>query len=59
MAVTGVITFALEEKDGATTLVVTHRVSGDPSQKLDALAPIVDQVNGQQFGGLAADAAKP
>jgi uncharacterized protein YndB with AHSA1/START domain len=59
MAVSGVITFALEEKDGATTLVVTHRVSGDPSHKLDALAPIVDQVNAQQFGGLAADAAKP
>jgi uncharacterized protein YndB with AHSA1/START domain len=59
MAVSGVITFALEEKDGATTLVVTHRVSGDPSHKLDALAPIVDRVNAQQFGGLAADAAKP
>ena len=59
MAVSGVITFALEEKDGATTLVVTHRVSGDSSHKLDALAPIVDQVNAQQFGGLAADAAKP
>jgi len=58
MAVTGVITFVLEEKDGATTLVATHRVSGDPSHKLDALAPIVDQVNALQFGGLAADAAK-
>jgi hypothetical protein len=34
-------------------------VSGDASHKLDALAPIVDQVNGIQFGGLAADAAKP
>ncbi len=59
MAVTGVITIALEEKDGATNVVVTHRVSGDPSHKLDALAPIADQVNGQQFGGLAADATKP
>jgi uncharacterized protein YndB with AHSA1/START domain len=59
MAVTGVITFVLEEKDGATTLVATHRVSGDPSHKLDALAPVVDQVNAQQFGGLAADAVKP
>ena len=37
MAVSGVITFALDEKDGATTMVVTHRVSGDPSHKLDAL----------------------
>ena len=59
MAVTGVITFVLAEKEGATNLVVTHRVSGDPSHKLDQLAPIVDQVNGLQFGGLAADAAKP
>lgn len=59
MAVTGVITVALEEKDGATTVVMTHRVSGDASHKLDALAPIVDQVNAQQFGGLAVEAAKP
>ncbi len=59
MAVSGVITFALEEKDGATTLIATHRVSGDAAHKLDALAPIVDQVNGLQFGGLVAEAAKP
>jgi uncharacterized protein YndB with AHSA1/START domain len=59
MAVSGVITIALEEKDNATTVVVTHRVSGDPSHKLDALAPIVDQVNALQFGGLATDAIKP
>ena len=58
MGVTGVITFALEEKDGATTLVATHRVSGDAAHKLDGLAPIVDQVNALQFGGLAAEAAK-
>ncbi len=59
MGVTGVITFALEEKDGATLLVATHRVSGDAAHKLEALAPIVDQVNALQFGGLAAHAAKP
>ncbi len=59
MAISGVITVALEEKEGATNVVVTHRVSGDPSHKLDTLAAIVDQVNGQQFGGLAADAVKP
>jgi len=57
MGVTGVITFALEEKDGATTLVATHRVSGDAAHKLDQLAPVVDQVNALQFGGLA-DAAQ-
>ncbi len=59
MAVSGVISIALEEKDGATNVVVTHRVSGDPSHKLDALAPIVEQVNGLQFGAFATDAARP
>ena len=53
LAITGVINVALEEKDGATTMVVTHRVSGDATHKLDAFAPIVDQVNGLQFGNLA------
>lgn len=56
MAVSGVITIALEEKDGKTTIAVTHRVSGDPSHKLDAIASIVDQVNAQQFGALATTA---
>ena len=59
MGVTGVITFALEEKDGATTLVATHRVSGDAAHKLDQLAPIVDQVNALQFGGIAEAATQP
>lgn len=59
MGVTGVITFALEEKDGTTTLVATHRVSGDAAHKLEALAPIVDQVNALQFGNLAEAAARP
>jgi uncharacterized protein YndB with AHSA1/START domain len=58
MGVTGVITFALEEKDGSTTLVATHRVSGDAAHKLDQLAPIVDQVNALQFGGVAEAAAR-
>ena len=59
MAISGVITVSLQEKDGATTMLVTHRVSGDPTHKLHALAPVVDQVNGQQFGALATEAAKP
>ncbi|MGH8244442.1 MAG: ATPase, partial [Steroidobacteraceae bacterium] len=57
MAVAGVITVEMDEKDGATVMVVTHRVSGDASHKLDQLAPIVDQVNGVQFGNLAEAAA--
>jgi uncharacterized protein YndB with AHSA1/START domain len=59
MAVSGVITVSLAEKDGKTAITVTHRVSGDASHKLDAIAPVVDQVNDQQFGALAAHAAKP
>ncbi len=59
LAISGVINVALEEKDGATTMVVTHRVSGDATHKLDAFAPVVDQVNGLQFGNLAAAAAAP
>jgi uncharacterized protein YndB with AHSA1/START domain len=59
MAVAGVISIALEEKDGSTTVVVTHRVSGDAAHELDKLAPVVDQVNALQFGGLAKDAAPP
>jgi len=59
LAISGVITVALEEKDGTTAMLVTHRVSGDATHKLDAFAPIVDQVNGQQFGNLAAAAAAP
>ena len=59
LAISGVINVALEEKEGTTTMVVTHRVSGDATHKLDGFAPIVDQVNGLQFGNLAAEAAKP
>jgi len=59
MALSGVITVTLAEKDGKTEMVVTHRVSGDASHKLDAIAPVVDRVNAQQFGALAAQAAKP
>jgi len=35
------------------------RLDAALAAKLDALAPIVDQVNAQQFGGLAEAAAKP
>jgi len=58
MAVSGILAIKLEEKDGATTAVVTYRVSGDPAHKLDQLAPIVDQVLGTQFGNFAALAAQ-
>jgi uncharacterized protein YndB with AHSA1/START domain len=56
MAISGVITVSLEQQDDGTLLIVTHRASGDATHKLDLLAPIVDQVNAQQFGALAAAA---
>lgn len=57
MAISGILAIQLEEKDGVTTAVVTYRVSGDPAHKLDALAPVVDQVLGMQFGAFARLAA--
>lgn len=56
MAISGILAITLEEKGAVTTAVVTYRVSGDSAHKLDALAPIVDQVLGVQFGNFAAHA---
>ena len=58
MAVSGVLTITLAEQDGVTTADVNYRVSGDAAHKLDGLAPIVDQVLGQQFGAFAEDAGR-
>lgn len=59
MAVTGVLTIRLAPADGDTEAKVTYRVSGDSSHALGELAPVVDKVLGQQFGGFAALASKP
>jgi uncharacterized protein YndB with AHSA1/START domain len=59
MAVAGVLTVRLTPADGGTEAKVTYRVSGDPSHKLDALAPVVDKVIGQQFGAFANLASRP
>jgi len=59
MAISGVLSITLTEKDGVTTADVSYRVSGDPAHKLDGLAPIVNQVIGMQFGGFAEDAGRP
>ncbi len=56
MAISGILSITLEEKDGVTAAVVTYRVSGDRAHKLDGLAPIVDQVLAIQFGSFAAHA---
>ena len=53
MALTGVLTVTLAAKDSGTEAVVTYRLSGDASHKLDSFVPVVDQVIGQQFGNFA------
>jgi len=58
MAISGILSIKLEEKDGVTTAIVTYRVSGDAGHQLDQLAPIVDQVLGMQFGAFAQEAGK-
>jgi len=58
MAISGILAVSLEETEGTTTAVVTYRVSGDPAHRLDALAPIVDQVLGMQFGAFASAAGE-
>lgn len=59
MAVTGVLTVTLAPDGAGTATVVTYRVSGDPSHKLDGLAPVVDSVLRQQFGAFVALASGP
>jgi uncharacterized protein YndB with AHSA1/START domain len=53
MAVTGVLTVTLKATDGGTEAVVTYRLSGDPSHKLDSFIAAVDQVIALQFGNFA------
>jgi len=58
MAVTGVLTIALEASGSGTAATVTYRVSGDSSHGLDKLAPVVNDVLNLQFGNFAAYASK-
>jgi uncharacterized protein YndB with AHSA1/START domain len=53
MAVTGVLTVTLSPVESGTEAVVTYRLSGDPSHKLDSFIAVVDGVVGLQFGGFA------
>jgi uncharacterized protein YndB with AHSA1/START domain len=59
MAISGVLSITLAEKDSVTVADVSYRVSGDAAHKLDSLAPIVDQVLGFQFGAFAEHAGRP
>jgi uncharacterized protein YndB with AHSA1/START domain len=59
MAVTGVLTVRLEPAPRGTEAIVTYRLSGDASHRLDAMAAVVDPVVRQQFAGFAALATQP
>ena len=48
LGVEGVLSFAIEEKDGRTTLDVTYRVAGPATAGLDRLAAPVDSVIAEQ-----------
>jgi uncharacterized protein YndB with AHSA1/START domain len=52
MALTGILAFTLEPKEGGTALLLSYRVHGPSGQQLDKLAPVVDGVLGDQFARL-------
>ena len=58
MGLDGLLTVALEAAGERTRAVVTFRVRGDASQKLDQLAPVVDRVVGEQWGNWKSHAEK-
>ena len=49
---TGHLGWTLAEKDGRTTLTQTYDVGGYMAGGLDKIAPVVDQVLGEQFDRL-------
>jgi len=53
LAVSGVLGIALAAREGGTDVTVSYRVSGTSEHALDRMAPMVDQVLDQQFGGFA------
>ncbi|MND06859.1 hypothetical protein D3C83_284940 [compost metagenome] len=54
MGVNGVLEVKLEPAgDGGTTITLFYRAGGYTPEDLKAFAPIVDQVQAEQLGGLA------
>ena len=52
LALTGILAFTLEAKDGGTALLLSYRVHGPTGAQLDKLAPVVDGVLADQFARL-------
>jgi uncharacterized protein YndB with AHSA1/START domain len=61
LGVGAILTFTLEPNGSGTTLLLTYRVTGDATHGLPKLAPVVDQVLGEQVKRLAklVDTGKP
>lgn len=61
MAVTGVMTVTFTTNPEGTRVEISYAVGGQPSHRLDKLAPAVDQVLGAQWERFArfVDTGKP
>jgi len=61
LPIQGVLTFTIAMQEQQTVLRVSYRVGGPPDLGLEKLAPLVDQVIGEQFKRLKglADGGKP
>jgi len=59
MGLHGVLEFRLAAADGGTTITMFYRAGGYTPDDLTQLAPVVDQVQAIQLGGLAAHLARP
>ena len=53
LGVNAILTFTLDPNGTGTTVLVTYRIAGDATAGLGKLAPIVDQVIGDQVRRLA------
>ncbi len=59
MGLTGVMDWKFEAVDGGTRITLHYVAGGYTTEDLVKFAPIVDQVQGQQLGGLATYLSKP
>lgn len=58
MAVNAVLSFTLKKEQAGTKVVMSYRVSGNASNNLAAIAPVVDKVMGGQLEGFRKAASK-
>lgn len=58
MAVNAVLSFTLKKEQAGTKVMMSYRVSGNASNNLAAIAPVVDKVMGGQLEGFRQTASK-